>query len=201
VHNVVFEFEDEEQKKYDRLTKAIRGSAAKLGFEAPETIALLLRRSRLSNASPKRVEVTLRIVARHKGRRILIFHEDIAACEVIANALKHFGISAEVFHSKVPLKARVETLHDYRNGRIQVLVSCRALDEGFNVPETEIGIIAASTATHRQRVQRLGRILRPSKGKEGAIIYSIVGAQAEIRRLAEEAQTLEGVAEVTWSKA
>lgn len=201
LHNVVFEFEEDEKKKYDRLTRAIKMSVEKVGFEAPETIALLLRRSRLSNASPRRVEIAVRLVARHKGQRILIFHEDIAACEVIANALKHFGISAEVYHSKVPLSGRVKTLQDYRSGKTQVLVSCRALDEGFNVPETEVGIIAASTATHRQRVQRLGRVLRPSKGKETAVIYSIVAAQTEIKRLAEEAHTLDGVAEVKWSKA
>jgi superfamily II DNA or RNA helicase len=145
--------------------------------------------------------VALRLVARHKGRRILIFHEDISACEVIASALKHFGVPVAVYHSRVPLAMRIETLHNYRSGKVQVLVSCRALDEGFNVPETEIGIIAASTATHRQRVQRLGRILRPSRGKDSAVIYSIVGAQAEVKRLAEEAQTLDGVAEVHWSKA
>lgn len=96
---------------------------------------------------------------------------------------------------------RVRTLLEYRQGRIQVLVSCRALDEGFNVPETEIGIIAASTATHRQRVQRLGRILRPAGNKDHAIIYSIVAAAPEIRRLAKEAEDLEEIAEVTWVKA
>jgi superfamily II DNA or RNA helicase len=200
LHNIVFEFEAEERKKYDRLTRGIQACITKFGFESPETIALLLRRSRLSNSSPRRVEVTLRLVARHKGQRILIFHEDIASCEVIANALVHFGISAEVYHSKVPLSARVKTLQNYRAGRTQVLVSCRALDEGFNVPETEIGIIAASTATERQRIQRLGRILRPAKGKAGAIIYSIVAAQAEIKRLTKEEETMEGVAEVKWSK-
>lgn len=201
IHNILFEFEPDERAKYDRLTKSIQGSIAKLGFEAPETVALLLRRSRLSNASPRRVEVTLKLVAKNRGRRILVFHEDIAACEIIVSALKHFGVAADVYHSKVSLKTRVETLQKYRSGVIQVLVSCRALDEGFNAPETEIGIIAASTATQRQRIQRLGRVLRPSAGKGDAIIYSVVGTQGEIQRLAEEAQTLEGVAEVTWAKA
>lgn len=201
LHNVVFEFEPEEKIKYDRLTRSIQVSIEKMGFEAPETVSLLLRRSRLSNASARRVDIAVRLVARHRKNRILIFHEDIAACEVIARALKHFGISVDVYHSKVPLATRVRTLQAYRAGETQVLVSCRALDEGFNVPETEIGIIAASTATHRQRVQRLGRVLRPSKGKDGAVIYSIVAAQSEIRRLAEEAATLDDVADVTWSKA
>lgn len=201
LHNVVFEFEPDEQKKYDRLTKSIHGAVAKCGIESPEAVALLLKRARLSNSSPSRVTIALRIVAKHRQQKVLIFHEDIAACETIHQALAHYGVASGVYHSGMPLTKRVETLLAYRRGEIRVLVSCRALDEGFNVPETEIGIIAASTATHRQRVQRLGRVLRPAKDKAHAVIYSIVGAPAEIRRLAQEAETLEDIVEVTWSKA
>jgi superfamily II DNA or RNA helicase len=201
LHNVVFSFAPEEQARYDRLTKAIHAAASKYGLESPETVSVLLKRSRLSNASPDRVRVALTIVSKHKQERVLIFHEDIAACEVIHKALDHFNVAAGICHSRMSFKKRIETLLDYRAGKIRVLVSCRALDEGFNVPETEVGIIAASTATHRQRVQRLGRILRPFPGKKRATVYSIVAAQAEVRRLAEEATTLEGVADVTWSRA
>ena len=82
-----------------------------------------------------------------------------------------------------------------------MLITCRALDEGFNVPETEIGIIAASTATRRQRIQRLGRVLRPVTGKATAVIYTLVATEPEIKRLREEEKELEGVAEVTWGRA
>ncbi len=80
-------------------------------------------------------------------------------------------------------------------------MTCRALDEGFNVPETEVGIIAASTATNRQRIQRLGRVLRPAKGKDRALIYTLVATEPEIKRLQQEEENLEGVAEVTWTRA
>ena len=82
-----------------------------------------------------------------------------------------------------------------------MLVTCRALDEGFNVPETELGIIAASTATHRQRIQRLGRVVRPAKDKTSASIYTLVATGPEIQRLKEEEAPLESIATVTWSRA
>jgi superfamily II DNA or RNA helicase len=110
-------------------------------------------------------------------------------------------IRSGVYHSKLKLRQRADILGQYRRGEIDVLVTCRALDEGFNVPETEIGIIAASTATRRQRIQRLGRVLRPVSGKETATIYSLVATDPEIRRLQEEEAHLEGVAEVTWGRA
>lgn len=201
LNNVVFDFEPEEQEKYNKLTKGIQLAIKKYGPESEEAIALMLKRSRLSNISLSRVRITLKIVARHPEKQILIFHEDIDACNLIYSVLKENNVSTGVYHSKIGLEERVSTLRSFRAGRIKVLVTCRALDEGFNVPETELGIIAASTATYRQRVQRLGRILRPSPGKSQAEIFSIVASVPEIRRLAEEAKDMEGIAEVKWTRA
>ena len=145
--------------------------------------------------------MALKIVAENRGRRVLIFHEDIDACNLIFDVLVENGVAARVYHSKMPMKARAEALCDYRSGAAKVLVTCRALDEGFNVPETEVGIIAASTATRRQRIQRLGRVLRPSGGKEGAVIYTLLATDPEITRLREEEASLEGVAQVVWGRA
>ncbi|MGI0015910.1 MAG: DEAD/DEAH box helicase, partial [Nitrososphaera sp.] len=164
-------------------------------------IMLLLKRSRISNLSFSRIKITLKLVAQNRNRRILIFHEDIRACELICRVLVENGISAGIYHSKRSQVERVQTLSDYRKGKVRVLVTCRALDEGFNVPETEIGIIAASTATYRQRIQRLGRVLRPTRGKTSADIYSLVASVPEIRRLAEEATDLDGLVDVIWSRA
>lgn len=201
LQNVVFDMEDDRQQEYDRLTKAIARSISRHGVEAEETIALLLRRARVLSLSINRVRLAVKIIAANRGHRILVFHEDIEACDLICKVLLDNGVRAGVYHSKLALRLRAEILASYRRGEIEVLVTCRALDEGFNVPEAEIGIIAASTATRRQRIQRLGRVLRPSRGKEQAVVYSLVATAPEITRLKEEEQRLEGVAEVSWSRA
>jgi superfamily II DNA or RNA helicase len=201
LRNVVFELEDDRQVEYDQLTKAIARSISKLGIEAEETISLLLRRTRVLNLSLNRVKLTLKLIAAHKKRRIIVFHEDIEACNVIQEVLVQAGVKSGVYHSKQKLRDRAEVLSAYRLGKIDVLVTCRALDEGFNVPETEIGIIAASTATRRQRIQRLGRVLRPVPGKESATIYTLVATKPEILRLKDEEKELEGVASVSWGRA
>jgi superfamily II DNA or RNA helicase len=79
-------------------------------------------------------------------------------------------------------------------------VCCRALDEGINVPETAIAILASSTASIRQRVQRLGRVLRPAHGKEFADIYTIYASDTEESRLTAEAENLGEICKVTWSQ-
>lgn len=201
LRNVVFDLEEERQAEYDALTKKIAKSIARNGMEHEATIALLLRRARVLNLSMVRIRLTLKLVARHRRSRVLVFHEDINACNVIGEVLSENGVSAAVYHSRLKLKDRARALAAFRGGQVQVLVTCRALDEGFNVPETEVGIIAASTATSRQRIQRLGRVLRPSKGKESALVYTLVATAPEVQRLKQEEENLEGVANVDWARA
>jgi superfamily II DNA or RNA helicase len=201
LQNIVFELEPERQQEYDRLTKAIARAIRKNGIEATETVGLLLRRARVLNLSINRVKLALQIIAANRGRRILVFHEDIEACDLINHILLDNNVKSGVYHSKLGLRQRAQILSSYRRGDIEVLVTCRALDEGFNVPEAQVGIIAASTATRRQRIQRLGRVLRPSSNKNDAVVFSLVATAPEITRLKEEEGNLEGVAEVGWSRA
>lgn len=201
LHNIRFKLEADEQDQYDKLTRRIALAVSKYGIEDPRSIELLIRRTRISNLSVNRVKIALKLVAKNPRRQILIFHEDIDACEVIRNALESVGVTVAAYHSKLTLQQRALALSAFRQGAISVLVSCRALDEGFNVPEAEIGIVAASTATYRQRIQRLGRILRPSAGKTHAEIYTLVGTEPEFKRLSEEASHVDDIAYVTWNEA
>jgi superfamily II DNA or RNA helicase len=199
--NIVFELEPDRQAEYDKLTKAIGRAINRNGLDDERTVALLLRRARVVNLSLNRIRLALRLVLAHKGSRTIVFHEDIEACNVIQEVLGEAKLRSGVYHSKMKLRDRAEILSAYRRGDLDMLITCRALDEGFNVPETEVGIIAASTATRRQRIQRLGRVLRPVKGKDSAVVYSLVATKPEIKRLREEETDLEGVADVTWRRA
>jgi superfamily II DNA or RNA helicase len=199
--NVVFELEAETQDAYDKLTKAIGRSVKTYGSDAQETIKLLLRRARIMNLSLNRVRLACRLVASATGRRTLVFHEDIKACDLIHQILQSNGVSSGVYHSTLPVKKRAEMLSKFRRGDLKVLTTCRALDEGLNVPDVEVGIVAASTATRRQRIQRMGRILRPSPEKLGAVVYTLAATGPEVTRLREEAVGMEGVAKVTWVQA
>jgi superfamily II DNA or RNA helicase len=200
LHHIVFELEEDRQRDYERLTRAIGQSIKQVGADAEATVALFLKRARVLNLSLNRVRIALRLVAANAGKRTLVFHEDVEACELIHQVAAEQGVRCGVYHSRLPLKLRASMLANYRRGELDVLVTCRALDEGFNVPETEIGIVAASTATRRQRIQRLGRVVRPAPGKSTATIYTLVASGPEIARLRAEEADLEGVADVVWSR-
>ena len=67
-------------------------------------------------------------------------------------------------------------LEKYAKGEIEVLTSMKCLDEGVDVPRSEMAIFCASTGNPRQFIQRRGRILRQHPDKHMAIIHDLVVA-------------------------
>jgi len=53
-------------------------------------------------------------------------------------------------------------------------VSSQVLDEGIDVPDANVGVIMSGSGSAREYIQRLGRILRPSKGKKEAVLYELI---------------------------
>ena len=85
----------------------------------------------------------------------------------------------------------------FREGVIDILVTCKALDEGLNVPDTSVGIIVASTKSVRQRIQRMGRILRTSEGKEIGTIVTLY-THVEKMMLEAESESLDEISQIQW---
>lgn len=69
---------------------------------------------------------------------------------------------------------RESMLSDFANGNIDVLTSMKCLDEGVDVPRSELAIFCASTGNPRQFIQRRGRVLRTHKDKRYAVIHDLV---------------------------
>lgn len=69
---------------------------------------------------------------------------------------------------------RETMLKGFANGSIDVLTSMKCLDEGVDVPRSELAIFCASTGNPRQFIQRRGRVLRTHKDKRFAVIHDLV---------------------------
>ena len=81
---------------------------------------------------------------------------------------------------------RISILNNFNSNYYHTLIGCRALDEGFDVPDIDFGIIVSQTKTNRQRIQRLGRTIRKLKGKQKPIIYTLYTTEEEYLTLYEE---------------
>lgn len=71
-------------------------------------------------------------------------------------------------------KNREEILRRFSSGDIKVLTSMKCLDEGVDIPQTELAFFCASTGNPKQFIQRRGRVLRCHEGKDFAFIHDLV---------------------------
>ncbi|MCY4610520.1 MAG: DEAD/DEAH box helicase [Gammaproteobacteria bacterium] len=191
--------EEEEYRKYSRLIA--RTLRTGLSDDTDEKLKRLLQlRAAISANATRRIPVAAKLVELHRGERAIIFHERVEAANHILSVLKARGHRATIYHTEIGPAARRDNLRLFRKGLFDVLVCCRALDEGINVPEASVAVVASSTASYRQRIQRLGRILRTAKGKEVALIYTIFATEEERKRLKKEEADLEGISSVSWHR-
>jgi superfamily II DNA or RNA helicase len=63
-------------------------------------------------------------------------------------------------------------LQRFRSGAYTKLISGRVLNEGVDVPDANVAIVVSGSATPREQIQRLGRVLRPKDDE--AILYELV---------------------------
>lgn len=201
--NVKVELNTREQSQYDEMTKRVARLLRR--HASGEDVQGLLKRTLQSRAAVSasasmRVPTAVLLVERNRGDRTLVFHERIANAEAIHGLLVSRGNRVTIYHSGVNPAVRRDNLRLYRRGVFDILVTCRALDEGVNVPDTRVAVIASSTASVRQRIQRLGRVLRPSPGKDAALVYTIFATEVERRRL-EQDEGAAGADSVAWLRA
>ena len=138
-------------------------------------LILTYQRKEVSNLARARLACCLSILQKlREDDRVLIFCERISQAEEMTGQIRReFGNICGIYHSQLSAEARKRTLTEFRENRTRILVSCRCLDEGIDVPDANIGIVMSSTAVERQRIQRLGRVIRRTDNKQAACLYYI----------------------------
>ena len=179
-----------EQKEYDRNYSVFLNYLKKTGLvmrgaqdfqklvmksgRDPEARKALLARNAardLAFNSDSKIEKLREILEQHREDRVFIFTEHNRLVHRISNT---FFIPAITY--RTPSKERNSILEKFRAGSYRAVVTSKVLDEGIDVPEANIGIIASGTGSKRAYVQRLGRILRKKEGKE-AVLYEIIASE------------------------
>ena len=105
-----------------------------------------------------------------KGRRAIVFATDVDTAEEIAADFRASGIEAVSLNGKTVSRYREQSVDNFKNGAIQVLVNVDLFDEGFDLPACDVVIMARPTASLAKFLQQCGRALRPLPGKTALII-------------------------------
>jgi superfamily II DNA or RNA helicase len=184
-HPILVGLSQEELERYAELTNTI-GALRSQADQQPEVASrlekVLLERARIvSNASQKLpgvLKLVQRLVRANEGQRKELRHLLVYCApsthKNVLRALSGVGLRCHEFVHTVTLPQREELLERFAKSDIQALVAIKCLDEGLDVPPTRTAIFMSSTTNPREFIQRRGRILRPSPGKEKAIIYDFL---------------------------
>lgn len=183
-----------DQKEFFELMRTlIAGNDKKIAETALKYIHLSYRRKSLVCMASARISCALGLIKRLASHeKILVFGERISQAEELYALLQEqYPGRIGRYHSKMGEQANKNILERFREGDIRILITCKAMDEGVDIPDASVGVILSGTSVQRQRVQRLGRIIRKKKGKSRASLYylHITGTSEEMCFLPDTGNT------------
>jgi superfamily II DNA or RNA helicase len=145
----------------------IRSSRGEAGRRA---MAAYRRQREIAFAAPAKMDYVGHLLLRHRDDRTLLFTQDNATAYELA---RRFLVPAITHQTRV--RERSEILSGLAEGRYVAVVTSKVLNEGVDIPAANVAVIVSGSASVREHVQRLGRILRPQDGKR-ALLYELVTA-------------------------
>lgn len=157
-----------------------------------ETLAI--KRSRVIAAAAQKLDALRREIVPYKNKNnILVYcgatnvinenadrsetdEGDIRQITAVTRILgNEFDMSVAKFTADESMDERTQIKANFSKGeRLQVVVAIKCLDEGMNIPGIRTAFILASTTNPKEYIQRRGRVLRKSAGKNFAEIYDFV---------------------------
>ena len=172
-----------EQDDWNDLTRQINRLYARLMSGKSESFncmgdtrmrSLMLRRARIVKNASEKVRLAGDIISKYyrPGQKWIVYCDNKTQLSDVLQVLINRKINAYEYHSEMQ-GDRAETLA-YFSAFGGVLVSIRCLDEGIDIPSTTHALILASSKNPREFIQRRGRILRKSPGKNFAYLYDVV---------------------------
>ncbi len=142
-------------------------------------------RYQLAAMNPAKIAEIRYLSATHPDAKTLIFVDYLEQGTDIAEALEVPFVSGETRHYE-----RQRQFEAFRNDELQTLVVSRIADEGIDLPNAELAIVASGLGgSRRQGTQRAGRTMRPVGS---AVLYVLATrgtreedfAQQQMRHLA-----------------
>ncbi len=198
------EMTEAENDKYKDFTKKIQRRAATIGGNNMNDYPLkmlIFNRARMVKNSKNRIPSGVKLLQKYKRDSWIVFTENKKQAKEFNKIINKKGYKSAIYNTDIDNAEREENLNNFKSGNLNVLVSCTALDEGFDMPEADGAMILSASSSKRQRIQRMGRVLRITANKENALIVTVYSSKTEFEKLREESNRykLEGVP-VKWQQ-
>ena len=133
-----------------------------------------------------------KLVLSNLNKKILVFSGANKFTDDLCKAALPLALA---YHSGKTKKQKETALQKFRDNEINVLCSTKALNQGLDVPDANMGIICGITSKSLSMIQRVGRLLRFQEDKIGKIIILYVKDSQEEKWLK---QSVKGLNNVIW---
>ena len=110
------------------------------------------------------------------NKRTVIFCTSCKHSRHVRDLFRSKGISAAHVDGDTPTDERKVIFDKVRSGEIQVICNVYVCSLGLDIPPLECAVIARPTKSSVLWLQTVGRILRPSEGKDHAMVIDHTGA-------------------------
>lgn len=141
-------------------------------------------RYRLAATAPAKLEVVRHLVAKHDGESILVIGQYLDQIDDLAIAL-----DAPSLTGATPIVERERLYHEFREGRLKVLVVSKVANFSIDLPEASVAIqVSGSFGSRQEEAQRLGRLLRPKESGLPAHFYTLVARDTVDQDFAQNRQ-------------
>lgn len=106
---------------------------------------------------PKKIEITKKILEARPYTKAITFSGSIKQAEKI-------GIGFVVHSGKTKRKNRL-TIEEFNELPTGILNTSKSLDEGADLQGLNLAIVLSNSSSKRQKIQRIGRVIRKEEGK------------------------------------
>tara|TARA_R110002012_G_scaffold1863_2_gene8966 strand:+ start:2563 stop:3783 length:1221 start_codon:yes stop_codon:yes gene_type:complete len=147
-------------------------------------------RKKIIDFAENKIEAFKNIVLNNPDKRILAFGGANDFTDMLTDSVIPL---AQAYHSKKTKKQRESALDNFKSGMINVLCSTKALNQGFDVPDANMGIVCGLTSKSLPMIQRVGRLIRFQEDKTGEIIILYIKDSQEEKWLKNAVRNLNNI--------
>ncbi len=157
-----------------------RLSASEAGARRAKVAELKLKE--IVHQARGKLEVLDQLLREHREQHMLIF----TAHNRFAYEIARRHLLPVITHQTVAAE-RKAILDGFRERVYRAIVTSKVLNEGVDVPEAKVAVVLGGSASAREYVQRLGRVLR-KQGNAQAILYEVIARKTVDERIARQRQ-------------
>ena len=113
------------------------------------------------------IKAVKKLVAANK--KVLILVVRLQHGKILKEALDE-NFSVKFLDGARGAAERLDTIEDMKSGSLDILIASKIFDQGIDIPDLDALVLAGSGKSSGRALQRIGRVIRKSKGKKKAIV-------------------------------